>query len=300
MRLHDDWSAGALDGDPTAAAVGPFPRRGFLEAWWAHRGSGEVLLAEHQGILLPLHRSDRGVEIMGEQDLTDYHCPMGGTPGDLVEFGAALADALPSGAFRFDSLPGEVAVPLAEGLNAAGLEAVPYRHEASAVLDLVGDHEAYLAGLRAKDRHEIRRKRRRFEESVGPPEVVNDPAGFDTFVAMHRAAAGRKGEFMDDAMAAFFTDLLGIEGAVLSVLMGGDIPVAAAFGFEDDGAYYLYNSAYAPEFGAAAPGVTLVDLLIASATEAGLRRFDFLKGDESYKYRAGAAPRPLYAIEGAV
>lgn len=298
MRLHADWSAAALDGEPTVADVGPFPSRGFLEVWWAHRGSGEVLLAEHEGMLLPLHRSHRGIEIIGEQDLTDYHCPLGGTPGDLVGFGAALADALPPGPFRFDSLPGAVAVPLAEGLTVGGVAAVVQRHEAAAVVDLTGDHEEYLDGLRSKDRHEIRRKRRRFSETIGPPELVNDPAGFDAFVAMHRTAAGRKGEFMDDEMEAFFADLLGIEGAVLSVLMGGDTPVAAAFGFEDDGAYYLYNSAYVPEFGAAAPGVTLVDLLIASATEAGRRRFDFLKGDESYKFRAGAVARPLHVIEG--
>ena len=298
MRLHDDWSVAALDGEPTAAHVGPFPRREFLQAWCTHRGSGEVLLAEHQGVLLPLHRCDRGIEIIGEQDLTDYHCPLGGNPADLVGFGAALAEALPPGPFRFDSLPGEVAVPLAEGLAAGGLAAGVQRHEAAAVVDLAGDHEDYLGALRSKDRHEIRRKRRRFGEAVGPPRLVNDPAGFDAFVAMHRAAAGRKGEFMDDEMEAFFADLLGIEGAVLSVLMGGDTAVAAAFGFQDEGAYYLYNSAYAPEFGAAAPGVTLVDLLIAAACDAGRRRFDFLKGEESYKYRAGAVARPLFAIEG--
>ncbi|MCJ7726979.1 MAG: GNAT family N-acetyltransferase [Acidimicrobiia bacterium] len=300
MRLHDDWSSAALDREPIAADVGPFPRRGFLEAWWAHRGSGDVLLAEHGEILLPLYRGPAGIEIIGDQDLTDYHCPLGGTPADLAEFGGALAEALPPGTpFRLDSLPQEVAVPLAAGLSAAGVAAACHRHEAAAVLELSGDREAYLAGLRSKDRHEIRRKRRRFAETAGPPELIAGPGGFGSFVTMHRAAGGRKGDFMDDAMVAFFEDLLGLDGAVLSLLMGGDTPVAAAFGFQDEGAYYLYNSAYDPEFGAAAPGVTLVDLLIGAAADGGRRRFDFLKGDESYKFRMGATARPLYAIEGA-
>jgi CelD/BcsL family acetyltransferase involved in cellulose biosynthesis len=30
----------------------------------------------------------------------------------------------------------------------------------------------------------------------------------------------------------------------------------------------------------------------------GARVFDFLKGDERYKFKHGASPRPLYAVSG--
>jgi len=299
MHLHDDWSTPALDREPVAPDTGPFPRRRFLEVWWAHRGSGQLLLAEADRVILPLYLGQDGVEIVGEQDLTDYHCPLGGGLDDLAAFGEALATSLPPGTrFRLDSLPGEVAGPLAEGLAAAGVETSSERHEAAAVLVLPDDHETYLAGLRGKDRHEIRRKGRRFEESRGEPHLVDGPDGFGAFVAMHRAAEGRKGEFMDDTMAGFFEDLLDIEGAVLSLLVGDGDPVAAAFGFVDEHAYYLYNSAYDPAHASASPGVTLVDRLIAAAIGAGKSRFDFLKGDESYKFRMGAVPRPLFVLEG--
>lgn len=299
MLLHEDWSIPALDRDPVAADVGPFPRRGFLEAWWAHRGSGDVLLAEHEQMLLPLHLSRAGIEIMGEEDLTDYHSPLGGSPAALSEFGGALAAALPSGTpFRLDSLPGEVAVPLAEGMSAAGVPAASIRHEAAAVLLLPGEYDDYLAGLRGKDRHEIRRKLRRFDETFGEPVLAHGADGFDAFAAMHRAAVGRKGAFMDEAMEGFFRALLDINGAVVSILLADDQPAAAAFGFEDDGTYYLYNSGYDPEFSFASPGLILVDRLIAGAIAGGKRRFDFLKGDESYKFRLGAQARPLFAVEG--
>ena len=39
MRLHDDWEGVDWGRDPAAPAVGPFPRRGFVEAWWRHRES---------------------------------------------------------------------------------------------------------------------------------------------------------------------------------------------------------------------------------------------------------------------
>ncbi|MBU1866710.1 MAG: hypothetical protein KKE89_09875, partial [Actinobacteria bacterium] len=211
MHLHGDWSGSALDRDPVAADVGPFPRRGFLEVWRAHRGSGELLLADDGRVALPLWRGRGGIVIAGEEDLADYHCPLGGGLADLPSFGEALGAALTPGTrFRLDSLPGEVAVPLAEGLAAAGVAVAPIPHEAAAVLALPADYETYLGGLRAKDRHEIRRKRRRFTDALGEPHLVSGPDGFGAFVEMHRASEGPKGEFMGEEMAGFFEDLLGV------------------------------------------------------------------------------------------
>jgi CelD/BcsL family acetyltransferase involved in cellulose biosynthesis len=296
MRLHSDWTTAGWDRTPAAPATGPFPRREFLETWWRHRGQGEVLIAETDELLLPLWRDGAVVRIMGEEDLTDYHSPLGRK--GLTAFGAAFARALgPGTRFRFDSLPEGVAFPLAGGLAAAGVAAAPVQHEAAAVLDLPRDYDDYLGGLRGKDRHEIRRKGRRFADLLGEPRLVHGPEGFHVFVEMHRAAEGNKGEFMDDAMEGFFRDLLDVDGATLSVLTGGGVPAAAAFGFRDDEGYYLYNSAYAPEYRDASPGVTLVDRLVAASIEGGLPRFDFLKGDEPYKYRMGAAARPLFFLE---
>jgi len=130
MRIHDDWSTAALDRIPVAADVGPFPRRGFLETWWTHRGSGELLFAETERMVLPLHVGPAGVEIVGEQDLTDYHSPLGGSVDDLPGFGEALAGEMASGTpFRLDSLPGEIAAPLADGLSAGGAATTSRQHD---------------------------------------------------------------------------------------------------------------------------------------------------------------------------
>ena len=124
---------------------------------------------------------------------------------------------------------------------------------------------------------------------------------FDAFVTMHRAALGEKGAFFDDAMASFFAALLDLDGAALDLLTAGDgTPVAAAFGFEEPDAYYLYNSAFDPDLGKVSPGVVLVDRMIEQAIAAGRARFDFLKGDEAYKFRMGAEARPLFRVEAAL
>ncbi|MBS1195573.1 MAG: family N-acetyltransferase, partial [Actinobacteria bacterium] len=91
----------------------------------------------------------------------------------------------------------------------------------------------------------------------------------------------------------------GPRAASLDLLAGADgAPVAAALGFQDEEAYYLYNSAYDPAAAGASPGVVLVDLLVERAAEDALGRFDFLKGDEAYKLRLGGRPRPLFVVEG--
>lgn len=171
--------------------------------------------------------------------------------------------------------------------------------ESCMVLDLeVPGDDGWEAMLSSKQRHEVRRKRRRFEEAHGVPVLRNDPGAFGLFVDMHRSADGDKGDFMTDAMAGFFEGLLAIDGARLDVLSGGEgNPAAIAFGFDDDDAYYLYNSAFDPAVGDSSPGIVLADALIQASAAGGLRRFDFLKGTETYKARLGAVERRLFTLE---
>ncbi len=301
MRVHDDWETPAFDLPPAAARTGPFTGRALLRRWWDHRRpAGATLdLVEGDAGLVPLCRIDGAVAFLGEEDLFDYHSPLGDGVPELV---AGYVDGVPVGTrIRFDSLPETAAELVAKGLDHAGLPAEAGQHEVTAVVDLPGDFEDYLAGLDKKQRHEVRRKERRFERLLGAPQLVTDttPAGLDHFVRMHRQAPGEKGSFMTEPMAAFFASLLDVPSAKVDLLVpdGGSAPVAAAVGFATDGAYFLYNSAYDPSHGDASPGVVLLTELIRRAIERGAERFDFLKGDEDYKFRLGAARRPLYALE---
>lgn len=299
MRIHQDWSR--LDDYPAAAAlVGPFPHRVFLEAWWDERGTGDLMLVEGDGALLALMRRPDGVvSFLGESDLTDYHAPLGSDVRSLI---VHLAGELGPGApFVLDSMPEEATVAISDGLAAAGATFEIREHEVAAVVDLNGPRDTWLASLSSKERHEVRRKRRRFEEALGVPRLTRDNSqdGRERFAEFHRLAAGEKGSFMTADMERLFAVLIERAGAVLDLLVAGDRVVAAAVGFEEDDAYYLYNSAYDPEVSAASPGVVLVDLLIGSAAAAGRSRFDFLKGDERYKFRMGAYRRPLFVVEGA-
>ncbi len=301
MRIHDDWATPAFDLRPAAPGTGPFTGRELLRRWWEHRRpvAAELALVEGDGALLPLCRVDGAVSFLGEADLFDYHSPLGGGVPELV---AGYVQGLPAGTrVRFDSLPEAAAELMAKGLDHAGLTADAAQHEVTAVVDLPADFEEYLAGLDKKQRHEVRRKERRFERMVGAPRLATDtsPAGLAHFIRMHRQAPGDKGAFMTEPVAVFFASLLDVPGAKVDLLVpdGGGDPVAAAVGFATDGAYFLYNSAYDPDHAAASPGVVLLTELIRRAIERGATRFDFLKGDEEYKFRLGAAARPLFVLE---
>lgn len=301
FSVHSDWNTAAFQHPPVADSVGPFTQRAMMQAWWRHRGTGDLLLLEGPDALIPLHQVEDTIRLLGDTDLFDYHSPLGSGALDLVsEWAAGLA----AGAnLDFDSLPGLAADVFMDGLRKAGVTAVAEVHESAAVLDLPGEYEAYLAGLGKKQRHETRRKGRRFSEILGTPRLERRQGAeaVARFAAMHRLADGRKGQFMDQSMEGLFTTYEAECGAVIDFLFGeGPEPVAAAFGFEDAGTYYLYNSAYDTDAGAASPGIVLVTELVRQALETGHSRFDFLKGDETYKYRLGASARPLWRIRATV
>lgn len=300
MRVHNDWSSHAFGADTVAPHVGPITGPLFLGAWARRLGdAGTVTILESEGAVVPLFRSDRGLEFAGDGEVTDYHSPRG------LESAALLAEYLTAldrpTAFRFDSLPLEAADVVVEAVRTAGLEAKPRQHEVVLVLGLPDDYDAYLASLGKKERHEIRRKRRRFESALGPAHLERRTGkeAVAAFVDMHRTSPGDKGRFMDGAREAFFTDLHLEADAVIDVLVDDDGDAhAMSFGFEDGDTLYLYNSAYQPASREHNPGVVLLELVIRMAIAAGRTRLDLLKGDEPYKFRLGAEARPLFLIEG--
>ena len=286
---------------PAAPRIGPFAGRHFLSTVWRHTGlPGQVpcVLADEEGEVVLVETTD-GLGLLGHEDLVDYRSPVGEATGLLADRFRQLG---PGRRFLFDSLPDEAADVFTTALDRVGIPYRTARHTATAVLDLPGSFDDYLAAISKKERHETRRKRRRFEATLGAPQVVTiretGPA-LDSFFRLHRRSVGSKGSFMTDRMAGMFADLLGGEGWQLDALYGDDPRlVAAVISYVDASGYYLYNSAYDPDLRHASPGVVLLSELIRLAIGKGLEVFDFLKGEETYKFRMGARPRPLFLVEG--
>lgn len=282
-----------------APLTGPFPCPRFLEVWAAHCAptGSEVFVAQSAHGAIPIWMDEGTLRFQGDADLTDYHSPLGVSIDAEVR---AIAAQHGGGRFSFDSLPEETVGAFERALDGVDATFSIRVHAKALVVDLPQEPGRWLALLPKKHRHEVRRKQRRFDEALGASHYARrfDDGAFTAFVAMHRAADGRKGAFMTDQRVAFFRALLAEAGASIDLLSVENRPVAAAFGFAEAGAYYLYNSAYDPALSHAAPGIVLLASMLEQSVTDGVVRFDFLKGDERYKYHLGARERNLSVIEG--
>jgi hypothetical protein len=287
------WSDPGFDLPPLAQAVGPFVSADFLSVVTAYDDGDPFLLSSRQG-LLALARFGSIVRFAGDREVTDYHSPLGDDTELLL--GRVAGDSSVN-CFELDSLPAEAAKPIVASLVSLGWDVDAREEEVAAVLALPESFDKYMSDVGKKERHEIRRKRRRYQDAVGKVrhETHRDPGwALDEFVRLHRMAPGEKGEFMTDERCRMFTSLLGLSGWRIDLLRTpNDTAAACVMGFADATGYYLYNSAYDAGLAEASPGVVLLGTMIEKAIEEGMPRFDFLKGDETYKFRLGARERPL-------
>ncbi|HEY7598365.1 MAG TPA: GNAT family N-acetyltransferase [Candidatus Limnocylindrales bacterium] len=164
-----------------------------------------------------------------------------------------------------------------------------------------GSWDDYLATLGKKARHEIRRKWRRAEAAgglevrVGPPS----PAELARFIELHQARFGDDGLFPATEGGArsrrFVERLAELEAAepdggqlhLAQVMCGGRL-LFAALAFDDGTTCFLYNAGMDPHASALSPGIVGTAAYLRERLEHGCRRFDFLRGDEPYKYEWGA------------
>ena len=71
--------------------------------------------------------------------------------------------------------------------------------------------------------------------------------------------------------------------------------VAVSMCFDFNGTLHLYNSGYDPRFRELSAGLLCKVLSIKDAIINGRKKYDFLKGAETYKYRLGGREVPLHS-----
>lgn len=171
----------------------------------------------------------------------------------------------------------------------------------SPYVGLPGSFEDYLQGLDKKARHELQRKMRRAERlaQVGL-RVTHEGDHLPEFLRLHRLSSSAKAEFMSERAEAFFRDLAHHLQAQqmfrLSVLWDGSVALAAMLQIRFHNILHLYNSGYDPQQSALAPGLVLLGHCLQQACQEGIQEFDFLRGQERYKYDLGGVDRPVYRL----
>ena len=308
-----DWSA-LVDADPSGTF---FHTPDYLKLYWEEFGETpeHLLLAfaeDEDGSqvgAVAFERIGTTLRFLGGTEVTDYMGPV-----SLPDAQEAMARALWAGLTQREDwtdadlrgLPEDRAWLglLRETATDHGLsvEETEDQNGVAPFLAVPETWDAYLEGLPAKLRHEIKRKARKLEAETGQFSIVTATpdtliAFLDRFVELHRMSEGPKGVFMQPGMEIFFRRLgeaFGPRGIFrLSFIEVAGVKAAGTIGFCFGGTFSLYNSAFDREMQQLAPGMVLVAEDIRLAIEDGCDAFDLLKGDYAYKYRFGAVPRRI-------
>jgi CelD/BcsL family acetyltransferase involved in cellulose biosynthesis len=295
----------------------------YQRIWWKHLGQGELRLIAvrtDEGLLVGLASlyertaaaGHKELSFTGCVDVSDYLDVL--VDADYVEpVYTAWLDALSREETVWDgmylcSLP--VNSPthgrLAEVMRARGWRAEVAQQDVCPVITLPATWEEYLAAIDKKQRHEIRRKIRRIESEAETRWYVIDSAAelepaMDSFIALHQKSTQDKEDFWSDELIAFFKEIV-TECAragwlKLYFIEVNGVQAASMLCFDYRNEFLLYNSGYDPaQFATLSPGNVLTSYTIEHAIELGRTRYDFLRGDEIYKFRFGAIAEPVYDL----
>jgi len=193
-------------------------------------------------------------------------------------------------------------------LAARGFDVEVSEQEVCPVINLPLTWDMYLDSLDKKQRHEIRRKIRRVEgtsENIGWYIVgveQNLQEQIDQFLVLMAASHSQKAEFLQDRQNVdFFKKIVPLiyqNGWLqMSFLTIGNEPVATYLNFVYKSHVLVYNSGLIPDrYGHLSPGIVLLAYNIRYAIESGCSVFDFLRGNEIYKYRMGGKDTVVYML----
>lgn len=323
--LSEDWN------QLLARAVTdvPFLRHEFQSTWWSTLGGGEW---EHGELWIGVGQDERGelagfaplfltqtregqkgLMFVGSIEISDYLDFI--VPIETVEpFVEALLLALEEKGPREWEVLDLYNIPqespslqaLQDAADRRSWAATQERLQPCPVITFDGTWEDYLTSLTKKQRQELKRKMRRVERDPSGAiwKLVNpedDAATVANEFLELMTTDLRKVEFLTPAMRVQFQQL--IEAAHkngwlhLSFLDVGSRHAAGYLSFDYGNRLWVYNSGVNAAYLSLSPGWVLLGHMIRWAIENDRHEFDFLRGDEKYKYQLGGQETYIYRIK---
>lgn len=299
------------DVQSSAAASQPFYSLSWSRVWWRHFGSDSrlclaAIVKDNDTIgIAPLRIDNDSARFIGSPDVCDYldFVVKSGEETNfftfllkkLTEMGIKNLNLTP---VREDSTVITSLLKIAQDLN---LNTALDKEDVSLDLILPSSWEDYLKLLESKQRHELKRKMRRLSEMGEINFRTSTDANMteiDTFIRFFRESREEKSAFLTSIMESFLRELTGAmaqnQMLRLNFLDLNAIPVAATICFDYQDIVYLYNSGYDPEYNWLSVGLISKALTIKDSINRNKKRFDFLKGNEEYKYHLGGTRLQLY------
>lgn len=323
--LEDEWNELLAN----SASHVPFLRSEYLAEWWATRGGGEwpddaelaIITAREDGRLIgiaPLfiaeHEEKKQLLLLGSIEISDY-LDLICRNEDTARFCRELLVYLKDNYHEAEEIAGLDLYnivedsPTLDALETAahelGMQLEKHKLQHSPYIPLPGDWETYLQSLDKKQRHEIRRKMRRAGEGQETVEVYitsdtgrleDDMEDFLELMAQDEEKEDFLSPLMREQMKSIMRCAFSESCLQLAFLVIGGNKTAAYLSFDFLNRIWVYNSGLDRRYMAYSPGWVLLGHLLQLAIEQGKEEFDFMRGDEGYKYKFGAVDRHILRV----
>jgi CelD/BcsL family acetyltransferase involved in cellulose biosynthesis len=308
--LLSEWE-GLFAADPHAT---PFASPAWAEAWWsywAYAGHPWIIVVRDEGRLVGL-----AAFVRRQRGSFRVLRGLGRAPGDYWDLlalpalrehvAAAVAEELAERQSQWDALllDGLGSGALSRAISGTGLRVRKRPPLISPEISLPDSFEEYLRGLPKSRRGNLRRHMRRLDEGELELRDVEDgnlSAAIDRWHELRARWWGERGRRLSklhttDRFREFNrAAVLGLRSAGLAAvweMRHAGQPVGVCVNFVDARAFYWNLNAFEPSIERLGPGKAVIGQGIRSSIEAGRQTFDFMLGDEAYKYWYGATPRP--------
>jgi len=295
--LHTLWDT-ALKNDPFSHL--PFLTYAWHTHWSTCFGAEEqltILADPEANVILPLSIRGGVVHFSGGEEVADYLDAIGIAEKKAEAWSTALPILKEQGAtsMHLRNIPdGSPTLEYFRTLPQAEIT----KEDTTPILSLPATFDEYLGALDRKDRHELKRKMKKFEAEHQPLTFsVRQKSEIQTasLISLMRHDAD-KVAFLTPSMTTFFEGLPALfpDSARQFILAVGEKIIASTLAFQTSDALLLYNSGFDPQYPGA--GWYIKVKSIAWAIDQHIAFYNFLQGNERYKYDLGAADTPVYQV----
>lgn len=313
-RLADEWDALVA----RSMTDTPFQTLAYQRAWWRHLCPSDlhtITVRDAQRNLVGIaafYLVDEVVYFNGCVEETDY-LDLIAPAAEAETVWQAVLDGMQRDEFpewrALDlcnvpaSSPTRTVLPQLAASH--GLTFSTHVHEVCPVIKLPRTFDAYLDSLDKKQRHELRRKLRRADGAEVIIHRVDHQtdlaAEVNDFLDLLQKSTPEKHAWLNEERRAVFHEVATAarrsDTLQLLFLIVEDQKAAALFNFAYRDRIWVYNSGLDPDnFAWLSAGVVLTARAIEQAIDSGFAIFDFLRGDEAYKYRFGAEDTHIYRL----
>lgn len=282
----------------------PFFMYDWYTAWSPYLAQEYTFLPlRYKDTLFPLMRKGRHLSFAGDENVTDYMDAIGsneqkkeGWP-EILQFARSeqihtiTCNNVPFSSatlayFQFATPQDGITINITE-------------EDTTPILSLPTEWETFIQSLERKNRHELRRKIRKFEREH--PQIKfslshNPEHAVKSLLTLMKHDPAKQ-QFLTSTMEQFFQNIMTRmkTSAKILHLTDGENIIAAVLCFIQNNTLFLYNSGF-DESTFSGAGFYVKALSIKFAIDTSCTQYNFLQGKERYKYELGAKDAAVYKI----